>query len=86
MTTLQVGGLVNFFGNGITLPFLTIYLHNVRGFGIARDYRGMTDVARRSAFLIDTNGTVRGAWAYEDGDVPDMDELIAAARGLRDTA
>jgi hypothetical protein len=29
VTTLQVGGLVNFFGNGITLPFLTIYLHNV---------------------------------------------------------
>jgi peroxiredoxin len=54
----------------------------VRGFGIARDYRGMTDVARRSAFLIDT---VRGAWAYEDADVPDMDELLAAARGLRDS-
>jgi MFS family permease len=29
--TLQVGGLVNAFGNGITLPFLFIYLHNVRG-------------------------------------------------------
>ena len=35
----------------------------VRGFGIARDYRGMSDVARRSAFLIDAGGTVRGAWA-----------------------
>ena len=57
----------------------------VRGFGIARDYRGMTDVARRSAFLIDTKGTVRGAWAYEDDDVPDVDELLAAARGLRDS-
>jgi peroxiredoxin len=55
----------------------------VRGFGIARDYRGMSDVAGRSAFLLDTNGTVRGAWAYEDGDVPDMDELLVAARGLR---
>jgi MFS family permease len=31
VTTLQVGGLVNAFGNGITLPFLFIYLHNVRG-------------------------------------------------------
>jgi MFS family permease len=29
--TLQAGGLVNAFGNGITLPFLFIYLHNVRG-------------------------------------------------------
>src|SRR5919202_588567 len=28
---LQIGGLVNAFGNGIMLPFLIIYLHNVRG-------------------------------------------------------
>src|SRR6187551_479476 len=28
---LQVGGLTNAFGNGIVLPFLIIYLHNVRG-------------------------------------------------------
>ncbi|HEX7254295.1 MAG TPA: redoxin domain-containing protein [Gaiellaceae bacterium] len=54
----------------------------VRGFGIAREYRGMKDVARRSAFLVDTDGTVRDAWAYEDGGVPDVDELLAAARGL----
>ena len=54
----------------------------VRGFGIAREYRGMNDVAQRSAFLVDTDGTVRGAWAYEDGDVPDVDELLAAARAL----
>jgi MFS family permease len=32
---LQVGGLANSFGNGIVFPFLAIYLHNVRGFGIA---------------------------------------------------
>ncbi len=31
VTTLQVGGLVNSFGNGVVLPFLFIYLHNVRG-------------------------------------------------------
>jgi MFS family permease len=34
VTTLQVGGLVNAFGNGITLPFLFIYLHNVRGIAL----------------------------------------------------
>ena len=28
---LQLGGLANAFGNGIVLPFLIIYLHNVRG-------------------------------------------------------
>jgi peroxiredoxin len=54
----------------------------IRGFGIAREYRGMKDVARRSAFLIDRSGTVRGAWAYEDTEVPDFDELISAARAL----
>jgi peroxiredoxin len=54
----------------------------VRGFGIARAYRGMSDVAKRSAFLIDAGGTVRGAWAYEDAEVPDIDELISAAQAL----
>jgi peroxiredoxin len=54
----------------------------VRGFGIGRDYRGMKDVAQRSAFLIDAGGTVRGAWAYGDTEVPDFDELISAARAL----
>src|SRR3954452_21382123 len=28
---LQAGSLLNAFGNGIVLPFLIIYLHNVRG-------------------------------------------------------
>ena len=54
----------------------------IRAFGIARDYRGMKDVARRSAFLLDRDGTVRGAWAYDDSEVPDLDELISAAREL----
>ena len=29
--TLQMGGLVNSFGNGMVIPFMFIYLHNVRG-------------------------------------------------------
>jgi MFS family permease len=32
--TLQAGGLLNAFGNGIVLPFTFIYLHNVRGIGL----------------------------------------------------
>lgn len=32
---LQIGGVLNSFGNGVVFPFLAIYLHNVRGFGIA---------------------------------------------------
>jgi peroxiredoxin len=54
----------------------------VRGFGVAQDYRGMQDVAQRSAFLIDGEGEVRGAWSYENAAVPDFDELLTAARAL----
>ena len=31
---LQLGGLLNAFGNGLVLPFTFIYLHNVRGMGL----------------------------------------------------
>jgi MFS family permease len=33
--TLQAGGLINAFGNGIVLPFTFIYLHNLRGISYA---------------------------------------------------
>jgi peroxiredoxin len=67
----------------LTFPLLSDWNGEaVRGLGIAREYRGMADVAERSAFLIDAEGTVRGAWRYEDAAVPDFDELVAAARGL----
>jgi hypothetical protein len=42
----------------------------------------MRDVSGRTAFLIGVDGVVRGAWAYETSEVPDIDELIAAARAL----
>jgi glutaredoxin-dependent peroxiredoxin len=54
----------------------------VHGFGIAQDHRGMRDVAERTAFLIDTGGTVRGAWRYGTTEVPDFDELLSAAQAL----
>src|SRR4051812_28436593 len=31
---LQLGGVMNSFGNGLILPFLVIYLHDVRGFSL----------------------------------------------------
>jgi MFS family permease len=31
---LQLGGVANSFGNGVVLPFLVIYLHDVRHFGL----------------------------------------------------
>jgi glutaredoxin-dependent peroxiredoxin len=54
----------------------------VRAFGVARRYRGLEDVAERSAFLVDGERVVRGAWRYETGELPDLDELLAAARSL----
>ena len=53
-----------------------------QGFDVAFEHNGMRDVSRRSAFLVDAEGVVRGAWAYEPGELPDIDELIAAAEGL----
>jgi peroxiredoxin len=54
----------------------------IRAFRIASEFRGFKAVARRSAFLVDQTGTVRGAWAYEDAEVPDFDVLLAAAKKL----
>src|SRR5919202_3818177 len=53
----------------------------IRAFGVAHDFRGYRDVAERTAFLVGVDGTVRGAWRYETGVVPDFDELIVAVRG-----
>ena len=54
----------------------------VHAFGIVQDFRGLKEVAARSAFLVDSGGTVRGAWRYDNSEVPDFDELLAAARAL----
>jgi len=54
----------------------------VRGFGVAHEHRGLEDVAERTAFLVDQDGTVRGAWRYGTAEVPDFDELLSAARAL----
>ena len=55
----------------------------VRGFGIAHRHRGFDDVAHRSAFLVDERGTIRAAFVYETGELPDVDELLAASRTLQ---
>ena len=54
----------------------------VAGFGIGQEFRGLRDVAQRTAFLVDSDGTVRGAWRYETSELPDFDALLAAARAL----
>ncbi|TMK72605.1 MAG: redoxin domain-containing protein [Actinobacteria bacterium] len=52
----------------------------VHALGIAHEFRGFADVAERSAFLVDPDGTVRGAWRYGTSEVPDFDALLAAAQ------
>lgn len=47
---LQLGGLVNFFGSGLAIPFLFIYLHNVRGIGL--DTAGLILAANGVAGLV----------------------------------
>jgi peroxiredoxin len=54
----------------------------VRAFGVGRDYRGLADVAERSAFLIDGERVVRFTRIYEGGEIPDLDELVEASRRL----
>jgi peroxiredoxin len=54
----------------------------VAGFGIAKTFRGLRNVAERTAFLVDPGGTVRGAWRYGTSELPDFDVLSAAARAL----
>jgi glutaredoxin-dependent peroxiredoxin len=67
----------------IDVPLLSDWnAEAVHAFEIAHDHRGMRDVAERSAFLVDREGMIRGAWRYESGQLPDFDELISAAGAL----
>src|ERR1043166_6401225 len=67
----------------LTFPLLSDWnAEAVRAFGVAHEHRGLQDVAERTAFLIDRDITVRGAWRYETAEVPDFDELLSAARAL----
>jgi peroxiredoxin len=54
----------------------------MRAFGVEREFRGHEGVADRTAFLVDPDGTVRGAWRYDTAEVPDFDELLRAAQAL----
>ena len=54
----------------------------VRAFGIATEFRGHQDVAERSAFIVDPDGTVRGSWLYDTAELPDFDVVLRAAQAL----
>src|SRR3982750_3673294 len=65
----------------LSFPLLADYNGDAtRGFGVAFDFRGLKDVSARSAFLIDRDAIVRGAWSYETAEVPDFDALLADVR------
>jgi peroxiredoxin len=54
----------------------------VRGFGVSQEFDGLADSPIRSCFLIAGDGTVRAAWSYGDDELPDVDEVLAAAKNL----
>ena len=64
----------------LTFPLLSDWNGEaVRALGIGIEFRGLRDVAGRSAFLVDEDDTVRGAWRYGPAEIPDVDELLVAA-------
>ena len=54
----------------------------VKALNIAQEFRGLPDVARRAAFVVDGSGIIRGAWRYGASEVSDFDRLVEAARSL----
>ncbi len=68
---------------GIGTPLLSDWNGTLaKRLATGRIYRGMVGVPERLAFLLDEDGTVRGSWRYADSEVPDFDELLAAAQAL----
>jgi peroxiredoxin len=49
-----------------------------RAFGVASERSGMSDVAERTAFLIQDGATIKEAWMLGP-ELPDLDVVIAAA-------
>ena len=71
---LQTGGLLNAFGNGAVLPFLIIYLHNVRG--ISLGLAGLAAATQSASALL--SGFVGGSLSDRHG--PKL--VLAAALGV----
>ncbi len=68
---LQLGGLANAFGNGVVLPFMLIYLHNVQGISLGT-----------AGLILATNGFVSIAAGAPGGTLVDRfggKSILAAA-------
>jgi peroxiredoxin len=64
------------------VPLLSDWNGDVaRAFGVAFDARGMRDVPGRASFLVEEGSRIRQSWNH-GGDLPDLDVVIAEARGL----
>jgi len=67
---------------GVDVPLLSDWNGDAtRAFDVAFEPLGMSDVAARSAFLIRDGEAIEAAWML-GADLPDVDAVIAAARGL----
>jgi peroxiredoxin len=67
----------------LDLPLLSDWNGDAtRGFEIEHTYRGLEGVSERCAFILDGDRIVRWSRRYEPGEVPDVDELVGAARSL----
>jgi glutaredoxin-dependent peroxiredoxin len=68
---------------GLDYPLLSDWNGEaVRAFGVAQDLDGLLDTPQRACFVIDAGGVVRFAKRYAGSEVPDAEELVAAARAL----
>lgn len=70
---------------GVDFPLLSDWDRTVcADYGVRYDvWKGHAGVAKRSAFVIDRDGTVRYRWVTDDALVlPDLDEAVAAVREL----
>jgi peroxiredoxin len=54
----------------------------VRAFGVTQEMDGLKDTPMRAVFLADAGGTIRTARLYDTDEVPDMEQLLADARGM----
>jgi glutaredoxin-dependent peroxiredoxin len=65
---------------GVDVPLLSDWNGEaIRAFGVAFEPLGMSDVAARSAFLIEDGEMIVASWML-GRELPDIDAVIAAAR------
>ncbi len=54
-----------------------------RKFGVLREGPPVAGISERAAFIVDKNGKIAFAKVYGISQLPDIEELLAALRGLQ---